>query len=395
MKKLVCVLFTLIAVQSFAQQASNESITKAQRLFRRITGVPLKYQDQRLKQMAELIEKGDEEKAAAIATEDPNFYQVTLKNMAAVMSNRTESPFVGLDDFQATFIGAVRDELDARTLLTGNYIYKSSQSRSQPSRNDNRNYEDLDRSFYMGYLNDLVKQEPQWQGFQNYAGLLTTRAWAVAHYDAGTNRRAVVFAIKEFLCSDIEQWKVAQLPDIYIGRDIDRCVGGKFDPEKKRCVGDVNPTVFKNQCQTCHGGMDAMRGAFASMDLLDNTLIELPGGKAAPKYANNATTYPEGYVTKNDSWVIPPVMYETSILGFNKNYPQSGKGLNAFATVLANTSAFKMCMASRVFSQVCQRSAQLKDNALLKVLAAKFEKNNFNLKKLVHQTAVLPACLGE
>ena len=155
----ILVLFLSLALgvtyaSAAALQASQESIDKTKLLFRRITGVPLNNQDPRLLQMAQLIENGEDQKAAAIATEDVYFYQVTLKNMAAVMSNRTETPYVGLDDFQATFIGAVRDELDARTLLTGNYLYRDkSNNINRPSNQTIRG----ERVFWINQMHNRLR----------------------------------------------------------------------------------------------------------------------------------------------------------------------------------------------------------------------------------------------
>jgi hypothetical protein len=392
-------LLLILAVFGFlssahAADASPDSMLKAQRLYRRLTGVPLNPSDQRLSQMASLIENGDAEKAAAIATDDPYFYQVTVKDMAALMSNRTETPFVGLDDFQATFIGAVRDDLDARTLLTGNYIYRARPhiASSEPSRSSNDHYKDIDSS-PVDYQSALVKQEPQWPGVETYAGLLTTRAWAIAHYDAGTNRRAVVYAIQEFLCTPIDAWKTAHLPDIYVGRDVDRCSGGKWDPNQKRCVGEANTKVFQDQCRTCHAGMDAMRGAFSRMDSLNGSFVELPKGRPAPKYRHNSGNYPDGYVTTDDGW--ENLISQNSVLGFDSQSATTGKGLNYFAQMLTQTSAFKTCMAQRVFTQVCGRAVQPSDQATLKSLGENFAKNGFDLKKLFQETAIRPECMGE
>src|SRR5438309_135183 len=100
-------IFILAILFSAIAQASPEGAAKAQRLFERLTGTPLSLNDPRFNQMVAFIDNGEEGKAAAIATDDPYFYQVTVKNAGSIMSNRSETPYVPLDDFQATFIGAV------------------------------------------------------------------------------------------------------------------------------------------------------------------------------------------------------------------------------------------------------------------------------------------------
>jgi hypothetical protein len=374
-------LFSFLILFSTLVHASPEGAVKAQRLFQRLTGTPLSVNDPRFNQMVAFIDNGEEDKAAAIATEDTYFYQVTVKNASAIMSNRSETPFTDLSDFQATFIGAVRDDLDARTLLTGNYLYKAKPDlvEDAPSRGSNKHYEEIDEAG-LDYKTSLVKQEPQWEGFKNHAGLLTTRGWAAAHYDAGTNRRAVVYAYQEFLCVTIDNWKVAGLPDDWVGRDIDRTPG-------------KDPKVYQEQCRTCHAGMDSQRGAFAYMDFINGSLVELPDGRPAPKYSRGATTYPTGHITDSDKWVNLISAFQPTI-GFKEGQTE-GKGINSFAESLANTEAFKECMTSRVFTAVCQRPPQPQDKAVLQVVAKDFAKNGYNLKKLFQQVAILPACLGE
>jgi len=328
-----------------------------------------------------LLDDGDDLKAAAIATDDANFYQVTVKNMAADMSNKSETPYVPLDDFQATFIGAVRDDLDARTLLTGNYIYRGVYQGQtmipEPSRRDNKHYENIDNSG-LDYKTLLVKQEPQWETLDQSAGLLTTRAWAKAFYDAGTNRRAVVFSLQEFMCVPIDGWKTPNLPAEYIGRDVDRLPGN-------------NPRVFQNQCKTCHAAMDGFRGAFAYLDYVNESFVELPEGRPAPKYSRGAGKYPAGHVTLDDHWVNL-LSDAQPLMGFKAT---EGKGVKAFGDMIANTESFKGCMAARAFTSVCQRSPSAKDFAVLNVAARNFEKNKYNLKKLFQEVAVQPACSGE
>ena len=70
---------------------------------------------------------------------------------------------MGLDDFQATFIGATRDDLDARTLLTGNYLYRAPATLNfpEPGFSDNQHYQAMDQAF--SNLNKtLVQASPQW-----------------------------------------------------------------------------------------------------------------------------------------------------------------------------------------------------------------------------------------
>ncbi len=56
--------------------------------------------------------------AAFVAMENASFYNVTLKNFAAPWTNRDMSVFVPLNDYMATVIGMVRDDVPFNTLLS-------------------------------------------------------------------------------------------------------------------------------------------------------------------------------------------------------------------------------------------------------------------------------------
>lgn len=405
MKKSVCFILSLALkwfavsgcmIAPFASADANDaedSATQAKRIFRRVTGVPLLSTDPRLEQMTSLIRAGRLREAAAIATEDSHFYQITVKNLAAELGSRNSTPFIPLDDFQATFIGTVKDELDARGLLTGNYLYKSAQTQgvtALPSRRDNLHYEQIDQN-HLEYKSTLIKQEPQWTGAQamrNHAGLMTTRGWSW-NYDAGTNRRAVVNSFDRFLCKPISLWKVPYLDESSIARDVERYPGrNPKDP-----LSQGNPKVFQNECRTCHGSQDPMRDAFSSLDFLSGALVELPPGRPAPKYARGSTTYPQGHVTYNDAWVNPIAPFKPE-LGF-KPEMTSGQGVNAYGEMIANATAFNSCMVKHIFSSVCQRAPRARDHQMIKKLALGFEKDGYSLKKLFQETASTPACLEE
>ena len=55
--------------------------------------------------------------------QDPNFYNVTVRNFAAPMSNKPQSLFVPLNDYTATIIGMVRDNVPFNTVLSADLIY--------------------------------------------------------------------------------------------------------------------------------------------------------------------------------------------------------------------------------------------------------------------------------
>ena len=60
---------------------------------------------------------------AYLAMKDVNFYNVTLKNFAAPWTNRDQSVFVPLNDYIATVIGMIRDDIPFNELLSRDIIY--------------------------------------------------------------------------------------------------------------------------------------------------------------------------------------------------------------------------------------------------------------------------------
>src|SRR5690349_700509 len=101
--------------------ASANDRDKAKRIHDRIAGVPPT--EQVLDQMEQLVTSGDAMAAAHIATQNASFYNVTLKNMAVPWTNRDQTVFAPLNDYVATFIGMVRDNVPFNTALSGDLTY--------------------------------------------------------------------------------------------------------------------------------------------------------------------------------------------------------------------------------------------------------------------------------
>ncbi|MCK6599325.1 MAG: hypothetical protein L6Q37_13250, partial [Bdellovibrionaceae bacterium] len=196
-----------------SQVKVNDQLLKASEIYNRLTGVKTPIYNPILQQIAAKLDSQDPIGAAALLTEHPLFYNITVKNFAAKMSNRDETINVPLNDFTATIVGATRDNLNSKTLLYENYYYQADPSKAAVPSDDvddllksNNHYEALDRGDF-DLKAVLVKKTPQlvFDGTSAVsnptpAGLLTTRQWAAAHFLAGTNRRAVEFTLREFTC---------------------------------------------------------------------------------------------------------------------------------------------------------------------------------------------------
>src|SRR5215469_279967 len=78
--------------------------------------------------------------AAQTATAAPTFYSVTLKNMVIPWTNRDQTVFAPFNDYAATVIGMVRDNVDFRTALSADILYTVNGVSPAPSLGDNNHY---------------------------------------------------------------------------------------------------------------------------------------------------------------------------------------------------------------------------------------------------------------
>lgn len=381
---------------------------KALEIYKRLVGVVTPIDNPILVDMEKLIQQKDLEGAASIATQQPGFYNLVVRDMAAKMSTREETVKAPLSDFVATVVGVTRDGTDARELLTGRLFYMGkvelpiAQDLLSDVVNSNRHYEELQSGSY-DLPSSLIRIDAQYlrdaSGVlvlnPDPAGLITTRGFMEAHAIAGTNRRLVEFTLRQFTCNSIEAWADANSPDIRVGRDIDRFPGG-------------SSAKYQTSCKACHANMDGFRGAFAKFDFSNNyvkyaALLPSGGGEAqmnqspagiSRKLNQNTNTFSAGYTTVDDSWVnYAQSPANQSLFGW-RGPSSSGSGVNQFATAVANSQAFSKCMAKRVFTELCKRSPASFEQSFISQMATRFEAGGYKLKKLFEQVAVQPECLG-
>jgi hypothetical protein len=391
-------LFTIFCVLSALAQAGSRD--QAKRMHDRITGVPP--DDTVLTAMAGDIEDGDPLGAAMRATEAPEFYSVTLKNFAAPWTNRERSVFVPLNDYTATVIGVVRDEIDFRQILSGDILYVGSGSGIPAySPSSNAHYEALESRG--ADLKAVLRRENQsaLTGVPSdaTAGVLTTRAASKAFFIAGTNRAMFRFTLVNHLCTDMEQvLDVTRAPD-RIRQDVSRSPGG-------------DSRVFLNNCIGCHSGMDPMAQAFAYYDYaydrdLDpegiagqlryngpGELDAVTGTRVTRKYFNNATTFPHGFVTPDDAWENRWRAGPNSLLGWDDALPGTGNGARSVGQELAQSDAFAQCQVQKVFANVCLRPPQdAADRERVEDMVGDFRAQGYDLKRVFAASAVY--CMGQ
>jgi hypothetical protein len=373
--------------------------TQARNLFKALTSIGLPIDDKRLKDMEALIQAGNARDAVKIATKDPLFYNIKVRDMAKKMSTRDESVRAPLNDFVATFVGVVRDSdtTSAKELLTGNYIYVGDPAKTMvagmpipadPLKDivgSNNHYAAIEKNGF-SLFDVLIKQQGQMTtDGQNLiphpdpAGLLTTTDWTTAHAIAGTNRRMVEYAFREFMCLPMTDWADASAPDDHVGRDVDRSPSG-------------SPNKYLVTCKACHAQMDGLRGAFARVDF-NNGMPSYQAAKVVGKYSRNADQFPSGFVTKDDSFIN----YAT--VGKNKDQfgwrsSLAGNGIAQFGAMIAGSQGFSRCMVKHIFNSICKRDPNTGEDTMIRSLADGFENSNYNMRGLFETVVLRPECLG-
>ena len=350
---------------------------QAYRLHNRLTGVPPIAGT--LDQMQFLIQNSDPESAARMAMNNPRFYNLVLKNWIKRWSNVDQTNRVPLNDYVATVIGMIRDDLPFDQILYADILYTSNDTTVAPySIENNDHFEELEASGANLFADLTQRIQSQINGISDTAGVLTTRAAGEAFYSAGTNRRVLRFAFMNFLCRDYEALHDITRPDIYVRRDVDRKPGN-------------DSRTYKNKCVGCHAGQDALAGALAYFDWDGDKLVYTQGTVATKINQNNL--FDDGHVVQNDGWMNYWNQGQNAVLGWRG--PQAGTGLRSLGRMLSQSQAFSQCMAERAFKLVCLKDpVRAEDIASVNNLAAQFEaQNRYNMKDLIAKTSVL--CLGE
>lgn len=391
----------LIVLFLLTSSVLADSRDQARRIHERIAGVPPEASV--LDEMASHIDNNQPLEAARIALDDPGFYDVTLKNMAAPWTNEAMTPFVPLNDYIATVVGLVRDDADFRTLLYGDVLYIGDQELGLPaySPSSNAHYQALEDSGES--LKDALERVNQSavSGLPSgaTAGVITSRAASRAFFSAGTNRAMFRFTLLNHLCNDLEQVADVTRPPDRIRQDVSRSPGG-------------DSRVFLNNCVGCHSGMDPLAQAFAYYDyqynpdtdpdgalgrLIYNTASDtdpVTGTRVTAKHHINAGTFAPGYVIQDDQWNNYWREGRNQTLGWDQTLPGSGQGAKSMGRELAHSDAFAQCQVKKVFRNVCLREpGNSDDRAQIQSMVSSFRSSGFNLKRVFAQSAVY--CRGD
>lgn len=358
---------------------------QAKRLHDRLAGIPPS--GPVLDSMETAIVNGDAFGAALLAMEDSAFYNVTLKNFATPWTNRDQTVFAPLNDYTATVIGMIRDEVPFTEVLSGDILYIGDPALGLPaySMGNNNHYAALEDQG-IDLKTALVQRQQSTLTTlpaSATAGVMTTRAAAEAFFIAGTNRAMFRFTLMNHLCKDLEQVKdTTRAPD-RIRQDVSRSPGG-------------DSRIFLNSCVGCHSGMDPMAQAFAYYNFNETSgSIEFTDGVVQPKYTINADTFKYGFVTPNDRWDNYWRNGQNALLGWQPQTSGSGSGNGAksLGSELAASDAFAHCQVEKVFRSVCLREpGDSTDRNRVDAITADFRADNYNLKTVFAETAVY--CMG-
>ncbi len=377
-------LATLIAA-AIALPAQAGPREQAKRIHDRLAGVPPS--ESVLTQMEALI-PGNPQAAADIAMNNKNFYDVTLKNFAAPWTNRDQSVFVPMNDYIATVIGMIRDDVDFSTLLSADltYVGVGGAVSAAPSASNNDHYAQLESNNVDLSLpaNFASTSQSSVQGIPSTAtaGIMTSRAASEAFFIAGTNRAMFRFTLMNHMCNDMEQMHDTSLVPDRIRQDVSRSPGG-------------DSRLFLNSCIGCHTGMDPMAGAFAYYDY-DETSQRLvyTAGNVQSKYFNNDLNFPQGYRTTDDSWENYWRAGQNAYLGFDGSLSGAGNGAKSMGQELGNSYAFAACQVKKVFRAVCLRDAENQtDRNAVDAIVTTFRSSGYRMKQVFADTAV--HCMGQ
>lgn len=372
---------------------------QAKRIHDRLAGVPPIASV--LDAMETDLINNDQIGAAYRAMDNSAFYSVTLKNFVTPWTNEAQTVFAPLNDYTATVIGMVRDDIDIREMLYGDIIYTGNSVTPAYSNSSNAHYEAMEDQALD--LQSVLQQSTQSSvtglDANATAGVLTTRASAKAFLIDGTNRAHFRFTLLNHLCGDLEPLKDISRAADRIRQDVSRSPGG-------------DSRIFNNACYGCHAGMDPMIQAFAYYNY-DYTVESDPDGengqlsyngtgvtdpvtgtRVKAKHHNNKANFPYGYITIDDQWDNYWRQGQNSTVGWDQSLPGSGNGAKSMGQELAHSAKFAQCQVEKVFTNVCLRKpGNDADRTQITNMITSLSDNNYQLKQTFAESAVY--CMGE
>jgi hypothetical protein len=382
--------FAIVAALALALAAGGAAAgprEQAKRMHDRLVGIPPAAPV--LDAMAAEISAGDPIAAAYRAMQNPVFYTTALRSFVTPWTNVPRDVFAELNDYTATAIGMIRDDVPFDQVLTADLVYVGAAGvvSTAYSHTNNDHYRQLEEArANLGNPAVLVaRTQSGLPGAQlaasDTAGVITTRAAAEAFFRAGTNRRMWRFIAINFLCRDMEELKDITRPTGRIRQDVSRSPGG-------------DSSVFLNHCSGCHSGMDPMAGAFAYLEFDETAgrLVVTPGS-VQPKYLINANTFPAGYATVDDRWDNYWRSGPYASLGW-RGPDAGGFGPKSLGREVTASRAFSVCQVEKVFETVCfHPPSSAEEFAEVERIADVFEAQAYSMKRVFAEVAT--TCRGD
>ena len=377
------VAWTIALAVQIATPAFAGPREQAERIYERIAGVPPSAA--LLDQMATKTAAGDRAGAAAIATDASTFYSVTLKNFVTPWTNRDQTVFAPLNDYTATVIGMVRDDVAFNTVLSADILYTSNASGlPAPSAANNDHYAMAETNGVDLKATLVATTQSTVYGLpvEATSGIWTTRGGSSAFFIMGTNRAQFRFTMINHLCHDMETVMDTTRPTDRIRQDVARAPGG-------------DSRIFLNNCVGCHSAMDPMAQAFAYYNYdTTGTRLVYTASMVQPKYLINSQNFSDGFVTPDNSWSNRWRDGPNATLGWDGTLPGSGMGAKSLGQELAASDAFAQCQVTKVFQTVCFRApTSTADQATVAAIKANFKAGSYKLKQVFQQSAA--ACAGQ
>jgi hypothetical protein len=307
--------------------------------------------------------------------------------------------FVPLNDYTATVVGMVRDDVPFNTLLSADLVYIAGSSATSlyglpaysPANNDLYQALDDNNVDLSSKANLISSTQSAITGIPAAAtaGVMTTRGAASAFFVNGTNRAMFRFTMMNHLCDDLPTIMDTTRPPDRIRQDVTRSPGGVS-------------SLFLTNCVGCHSGMDPMAQAFAYYNFtypaseIGATAwpigqIVYTAGQVQPKYSINNTNFPQGFVTPDDSWTNRWRTGPNQVLGWGAG-TGSGSGAKSLGQELEGSQAFANCQVTRVFKDVCLRApSSTADVNAVTTMITSFQ-SGYNLRQVFAQSAAY--CMG-
>ncbi len=381
----MCALLALCLLVGAAAAAGPRE--QARRLHDRLGGIPPSAAV--LDSMAALIGTGNPDDAlaaAGLAMQNPQFYMTSLKNFVTPWTNVERTVHGDLNDYSATVIGMIRDNVPFDQVLTADLVYVGANVSPAYSQTNNDHYQALESqrvdlsnpALFVPTAQSALPGSQLQAG--DTAGVITTRAAGEAFFSAGTNRRMWRFTGINFLCRDMELLHDITRPVDRIRQDVTRSPGG-------------DSRLFHNACTGCHSSMDAVAGAFAyfEWDAAQMRVVHTPG-TVQPKYLINSVNFPFGYITADNRWDNYWRQGAHSNLDW-RGPASGGYGAKGLGEEIAASRAFSVCQVEKAFAHVCFRPPNSDaDAAEIERVADVFEANGRAMKRVFAEVGVY--CMG-